>query len=245
MVQKATFDSLPMTDRAFVGRVGFESISTCCLRAVQKKFLAVDYAAALARKEKFLFLECDIKDYRCVVVDLRVLGPQHPLGLQRSEFEDFANAYRPTLDVPRREPEPPKPVEETKTDFGRSIKKLMKRPQGSPSVQAKNKKGGIQRTPTLAPTSSGHQERERSVTSDARPISDKKPKRPLSANIETTLLPPQQKTSVGPAMIPQADTNLAIPEVLPLPPQQSPILAAAPKLPNKPPKCLRAKPKIS
>ncbi|CAL1264379.1 unnamed protein product [Larinioides sclopetarius] len=161
-------------------------------------------------------------------------GTTSPLALQRSEFEDFANAYRPTLDVSRTSrPEPPKPVEETKGDFGRSIKKLIKRPQGSPSVQNKNKKS-IQRTPTLAPSTSGHQERERSVTSDVRPISEKKPKRPVSANIETTLLPPQPKTSVGPTMMPSMlDTNLVKTEI-PLPPQQSPVLAPGPKT-SKPP----------
>ncbi|GFT05069.1 uncharacterized protein TNCV_531211 [Trichonephila clavipes] len=158
-------------------------------------------------------------------------GTTSPLALQRSEFEDFANAYRPTLDVPRREPEPPKPVEDPKVDFGRSIKKLIKRPQGSPGVQTKNKKT-IQRTPILAATSNAHQERERSVTSDGRPISEKKPKRPLSASIETTLLPPQPKASLGPAMIPPLDASIK-PEA-PLPSQQSPVLASIPKISKQP-----------
>ncbi|XP_035227119.1 titin-like [Stegodyphus dumicola] len=151
-------------------------------------------------------------------------GSTTPLALHRSEFEDFMNAYRPSLDAARREPEHSKPAEESKVDFGRSIKKLMKKPQNSPSVIKKNhRKEGIQRTPTVAPGSSSRLERERSVASDVRPVTEKKPKRPVSAHLEVTPL-----TDYGPAIMPP---DITIPK-LEIPPTSAPLIL--PKNPSAP-----------
>ncbi|KAG8177140.1 hypothetical protein JTE90_015588 [Oedothorax gibbosus] len=156
-------------------------------------------------------------------------GSTTPLALQRSEFEDFANAYRRTLEVPRREPpEPPPPrtVEDSRGDFGRSIKKLMKRPQGSPSTK-NNRKSGIQRTPTVVYPSSSHS--DTGPNTEMRPMSEKKQKRPLSANIDTASIssspqtPPSIAISGQSAMsfIPPPDPGLRLsnPDI-----QQSPVV---------------------
>ncbi|XP_054719072.1 proteoglycan 4-like [Uloborus diversus] len=90
-------------------------------------------------------------------------GAATPLALQSSEFEDFMNAYRPTLELPR--PPPPKPPEESK------LRKFMRKS----SVLNKSRKEGVQRTPN---------DREKSVGTEV----DKKPKRPLSAVVEGTPL---------------------------------------------------------
>lgn len=115
------------------------------------------------------------------------------------------NAYRPNLELPRREPPPPKPVEEPKSDFGRSIKKLMKRPQGSPSTQSKNhRKEGIQRTPTVV---IGYPDVERSISRDSKLQQSQKPKRPLSANIDSTLIPPPLTFGQGPTVLLPLEAN--------------------------------------
>lgn len=144
-----------------------------------------------------------------------VAGSSTPLAAQRSEFEDFMNAYRPTLEYPLREPPPPRPTDESKVDFGRSIKKLMKRPQGSPSTQSKNhRKEGIQRTPTVI---SGYQERDSAIKSQ---LEKQKPKRPVSANFDTTLSPPQSTFVQGPTVLVPLDANLLKSDVSPV--QQPP-----------------------
>lgn len=135
-----------------------------------------------------------------------VAGSSTPSAVQRSEFEDFMNAYRPTLDLPIREPPPPKHAEESKVDFGRSIKKLMKRPQGSPSTQNKNqRKEGIQRTPTVVV---GYPDIERNFAKDSK-AEKQKPKRPVSANIDASLSPPQPTFGQGPTVLVPLDANLS------------------------------------
>ncbi|XP_071037125.1 uncharacterized protein [Parasteatoda tepidariorum] len=159
-------------------------------------------------------------------------GSTIPLATERSEFEDFMNAYRPNLETARREFEPqPKPAEESKVDFGRSIKKLMKRPTNSPSTQKSIRKEGFTRTPTLAIPN--HPERERSVTSDGKPMSEKKTKRPLSATIET-FAPPA--SAPGPTTLQPPNAILPKTEITPPPSPLPPPPPKAPKPPVKSPK---------
>lgn len=150
-----------------------------------------------------------------------VAGSSAPLAAQRSEFEDFMNAYRPTLELPPREPPPYKPAEESKVDFGRSIKKLMKRPQGSPSLQGKNhRKEGIQRTTDVA---SGYSDAERYIFKDSKPQLDRqKSKRPVSANIDSTLSPPPPTFGQGPTVLIPLDANLQKSDSVTPPAQSSP-----------------------
>lgn len=151
-----------------------------------------------------------------------IAGSSTPLAVQRSEFEDFMNAYRPTLELPPREQPPPKPAEESKVDFGRSIKKLMKRPQGSPSSQTKNhRKEGIQRTPTVV---TGYPEIEKAFAREAKlQLERQKSKRPVSVNFDSTLEPPQQTFGLGPTVLLPLDTNfLKIDDVPPPPPPPPP-----------------------
>lgn len=159
-----------------------------------------------------------------------VAGSSTPLAVQRSEFEDFMNAYRPTLELPPREPPPQKPAEESKVDFGRSIKKLMKRPQGSPSLQGKNhRKEGIQRTTDVA---SGYQDTERYFSRDSKQqLERQKSKRPVSANIDSNLPLPPPTFGQGPTVLIPLDANLQKSDSVTPPAQSAPIspLARTPK----------------
>lgn len=161
-----------------------------------------------------------------------VAGSSTPVAVQRSEFEDFMNAYRPTLDLPLREPPPPKPAEESKVDFGRSIKKLMKRPQGSPSSQSKNhRKEGIQRTPTVV---TGYPDLEKAFAKDSKQqLERSKTKRPVSVNIDSTLALPPSTFVQGPTVLVPLDANLQKADAIPTPPppQIQPVapLAKTPK----------------
>lgn len=107
------------------------------------------------------------------------------MDLQRSEFEDFMNAYRPNLDMSRREQKSgtsSASSEDPKVDLGRSIKRLIKKTQtSSPSLHQKNRREGIQRT-------SETHERERSATNELKPppvpSQEKRARRPYSVHLD-------------------------------------------------------------
>ena len=157
-------------------------------------------------------------------------GSSTPLAVQRSEFEDFMNAYRPTLELPPREPPPPKSVEESKVDFGKSIKKFMKRPQGSPSLQGKNhRKEGIQRTTDVV---SGYPDVEKYTSRDSKQqLERQKSKRPVSANIDSTLAPPPSSFGQGPTVMIPLDANLQKSDAV-TPPAQSPPVSPQTRTPK-------------